>query len=391
MKWGRILGITVVASAAVSLGIVVWKSNRYPRTDDATVRANLIEIAPEVQGRLVQLPVRDNEYVKKGDLLYEIDPRSYEYALEIAESDQAELEQQIADQLRRIAAETSASEVAKAEAQRSDTSVKTAGSVVSVSAASVARAEATVEAATSRLELAKDDLARVAPLLLKEYVTVQEVDATDTALRVAQGSYDEALAALDQAKQEKRASLLRKEESSAASTAAQARLRQALHDVNTTTLRTLESERPGRAARVEEARVNLERTRVVAPFDAYVTNMNVSVGAYAHVGTAVFTLIDTRVWYVLANYREGKLPHIPIGAKVDVYLLSHPDRRFDGVVESIGFGVFPADGEVASGLPDITRTLNWVHLSARFPVRIRVLNPDPVLMRIGETAVSTVR
>src|ERR1700677_5018052 len=115
MKWGRILGITVVASAAISLAVVVWKSNRYPRTDDATVRANLIEIAPEVEGRLVQLPVRDNEYVKKGDLLYEIDPRSYKYALEIAESEQAELEQQIADQLRRIAAETSASELAKAE------------------------------------------------------------------------------------------------------------------------------------------------------------------------------------------------------------------------------------------------------------------------------------
>ena len=391
MKWGRIIGVTVPLSSAVALCVVVFQTNRNPRTDDATVRANLIEIAPEVEGRLVKLPVRDNAYVKKGDLLYEIDPRPYEYALQIAESEQAVLEQQILDQERRIAAETSATEVAGAEARRSDTSVRTAGSVINVSTANVERAEAALEAAKGRLELAKNDLARVAPLLLRQYVTVQEVDEAGTAVRVAQGSYDEALATLEQARQEERASLLRKEESTAQASAAQAKFRQTLHDVDTTTLKTLESERPGRAARVENARLNLEWTRVVAPFDAYVTNMNISVGAYAHVGTPVFTLIDTRVWYVLANYREGKLPHIPIGAKVDVYLLSHPDRRFDGVVESIGFGVFPEDGNVNQGLPDITRTLNWVHLSARFPVRVRILNPDPVLLRIGETAVTTVR
>jgi multidrug efflux system membrane fusion protein len=153
---------------------------------------------------------------------------------------------------------------------------------------------------------------------------------------------------------------------------------------------TLESERPARAAKVDSARLDLERTRVVAPFNAYVTNMNISVGAYARPGTPLFTLIDTRTWYVIANYRESKLKNIHIGQHVDLFLMEHPDRHFDGVVESIGYGVFPEDGSVAEGLPNIERTLNWVHLSSRFPVRIRVTNPDPEMFRIGATAVTVV-
>jgi multidrug efflux system membrane fusion protein len=94
---------------------------------------------------------------------------------------------------------------------------------------------------------------------------------------------------------------------------------------------------------------------------------------------------------VIANYRESKLKNINIGDPVDVYLLGHPDRRFKGKVESIGYGVFPEDGQVAAGLPQIERTLNWVHLSSRFPVRIRVNDPDPKLFRMGSTAVTVVR
>ena len=130
---------------------------------------------------------------------------------------------------------------------------------------------------------------------------------------------------------------------------------------------------------------------MVAPFDAWVTNLNISEGAYARAGVSVFTLIDTRNWYVIANYRESNLGNIRNGMHVDVYLMGHPDRRFNGVVESTGFGVFPEDGRVSGGLPDIQRTLNWVHLSARFPVRVHVQDPDPTLFRIGATAVTVVK
>jgi multidrug efflux system membrane fusion protein len=138
----------------------------------------------------------------------------------------------------------------------------------------------------------------------------------------------------------------------------------------------------------------LDNCRVYAPFDAFVTNLTISAGKYAHVGQQVFTLIDARTWWALANFREGQLRHIAPGMRADVYITSRPDRRFTGVVESAGFGVTPDPdviGKLTPDLPDVQRTLNWVHLAARYPVRVRVENPPPDLMRIGETAVVTIR
>jgi multidrug efflux system membrane fusion protein len=386
---GRWIGIGAVIAAVLSLLLVIFETNRHPRTDDASVRANFIEIAPEVSGKLVQLPVKDNAYVKKGDLLFVIDPRPYEYALQQALSDQEALEQQIVDAKRRIAAQNSAAEAAVADVHNTRTGIKTAGSSVDVAKATVSRAQATVAASDAQLKLATNNLHRIEPLLQKQYVTVEQIDQANTAVRVAQGNYDEAQAALVQAQAQQMQAILHQEQADAVASESQAKLGQAIHTIDT--IETLKSERPGKAARVDSARLDLERCRVVSPFDAYVTNLNISVGAYAHPGSAMFTLIDTRVWYVIANYRESKLKNIHIGTHVDVYLMGHPDRKFSGLVESIGYGVFPEDGSVSEGLPNIERTLNWVHLSSRFPVRVRVQDPDPVLFRIGATAVTVVR
>jgi multidrug efflux system membrane fusion protein len=388
-RLGRWIGAGVVALSILLLLIVILQTDLHPRTDDASVRANLIEIVPEVSGRLVQLPVKDNDFVKKGDLLFAIDPRPYEYALKQALSDQEALEQQIIDEKRRIAAEHSAVEAAQAGVHNTRTGIKTAGSSVDVAKANVSRAKAAAVAAEAQLRFATNDLNRIEPLLQKQYVTVEQVDQSRTAVRVAQGNYDESEAALTQAQAEETQAVLRQQEADALAAESQAKLGQAIHTVDT--VDTLMSERPAKAAKVDSARLDLERCRVVAPFDAYVTNMNISVGEYAHPGGPLFTLIDNRTWWVIANYRESKIKNIRIGSKVDVYLLGHPDRRFNGVVESIGYGVFPEDGKVAEGLPDIERTLNWVHLSSRFQVRIRVQDPDPVLFRIGATAVTVVR
>jgi multidrug efflux system membrane fusion protein len=388
-RLGRIIGIGTIAGAALLLLIVIFQTDLYPRTDDASVRANYIGIAPEVSGKLVQLPVKDNAFVKKGELLFEIDPRPYQYALQQALADRESLEQQIIDEKRRIAAQHSAVEAAQAGVHNSTTGIKTAGSNIDVAKAAVTRAQAAATAAEAQLKLATNNLNRIEPLLKKQYVTVEQVDQTRTALSAAQGTYDEAEAALLQAQAQQAQSVLREQEANSLAAESQAKLGQAIHTVDT--LDTLQSQRPARAAKVDSARLDLERCRVVSPFDAYVTNMDISEGAYAHPGTPMFTLIDTRTWYVIANYRESKLKTIKLGAHVDVYLMGHPDRRFNGIVDSIGYGVFPEDGKVAGGLPDIDRTLNWVHLSSRFPVRIRVENPDSALFRIGSTAVTVVR
>lgn len=388
-RLGHWIGIIVVTGAILTLLLVVLQTDLHPRTDDASARANFIEIAPEVSGRLVQLPVRDNAFVKKGELLFTIDSRPYEYALQQALSDQAALEQQIVDAERRIAAQKSAVQAASASADNSRTGIKTAGSNVDAAKATVSRSQAAVAAADAQLKLATNNLHRIEPLLQKQYVTVEQVDQANTAVRVAQGNYDEAKAALAQAQAQQAQSVLHQMEADDLAVESQAKLGQAIHTVDT--LDTLMSQRPGKAAKVDSARLDLERCRVVAPFDAYVTNMNISEGAYAHSGSPMFTLIDTRTWWVVANYRESKVKNIRIGSPVDVYLMGHPDRKYRGVVESIGYGVFPEDGRVAAGLPEIERTLNWVHLSTRFPVRVRVEDPDPAEFRIGATAVTVVR
>jgi multidrug efflux system membrane fusion protein len=389
-KWvGRLIGLAVFVGAIVMLVLVVQQTNQYPRTDDANVRANFIEIAPEVNGHLVQLAVKDNSFAKRGDVLFAIDPRPYEYALKQALSDQESLEQQIIDYKRRIASEGSAVEAAKATVDRSSTGVKTAVTSVEAAKAAVARARSANANAEAQLGLATNNLHRIEPLLTKQYVTVEQVDQVRTAMTVAQGNSDEAKAALAAAEAQQASAEFRQQEADTVVTESQARLGQAVHNVDT--LDTLMSQRPARLARVLQARLDLERCYVVAPFDAWVTNLNFSEGAYARAGVSILTLIDTRNWYVIANYRESKLKAIRKGQHVDVYLMGHPDRKFNGVVESTGFGVFPEDGGVSGGLPNIQRTLNWVHLSARFPVRVRVQDPDPNIFRIGATAVTVVR
>jgi multidrug efflux system membrane fusion protein len=388
-RLGRWIGIGVAVAAIIVLGIVVLQVDHHPRTDDASVRANFIQLAPEVSGRLVELPVKDNAFVKQGDTLFVIDPRPYEYALQQALSDQEALEQQIIDARRHIAAQSSAAEAARAGLSSSRTGVQTAGSGIDVSAAAITRAQAAVVAAEAQLKLATNDLHRIEPLLKQQYVTVEQVDQANTAVRVAQGNYDAAQAALVQAQATHQQASFSKMQAASVASEQEARLGQAIHTIDT--VDTLVSQRPAKAARVDSARLDLERTRVVAPFNAYVTNLNISVGEYARPGAPLFTLIDTRTWYVIANYRESKLKNIHLGQHVDLYLMGHPDHRFNGTVESIGYGVFPEDGGVAQGLPNIDRTLNWVHLSSRFPVRIRVQDPDPDMFRIGATAVTVVR
>src|SRR6516164_7797510 len=263
---GQWMKIIAIAGAVLSLLTAILITDYHPRTDDASVRANFIEITAEVNGKLVALPVKDNAFVKKGDLLFEIDPRPYEYALQQALSDQEALEQQIIDAKRKIASEKSAVEAANAAELNLKTGIKTAGSGVDVASASVNRAKANVAAAEAQLTYATNNLHRVQPLLEKQYVTVDQVDLANTAVQTAQGNYDQSLAALREAEAQHEQSVLRRVEADAAATESRARVGVAIHNVDT--LDTLMSQRPGRASRVDQARLDLERCRVVAPFDA---------------------------------------------------------------------------------------------------------------------------
>ena len=106
-------------------------------------------------------------------------------------------------------------------------------------------------------------------------------------------------------------------------------------------------------------------------------------------GVEVFTLVDTSTWYVIANFRETQLRHIPPDAPVDLYLQSRPGRRFRGTVVGLGWAVLPENGTSVMGLPRVERSLDWIRLAARFPVRIKVEDPDDSF-RLGASAIATV-
>src|ERR1700724_3608625 len=153
-RLGRIVSICIIAGALITGVLLIGMTNRYPRTDDAEVFANYIGIAPQVDGPITRLAVQDNAFIKQGNLLFEIDPRPYEYALQKARSDLSTLEGQIVDQRRTIASQVSA----------------------------VGAARANIDGANAELLYTTNNYHRIEPLLAKQFVTVDQVDLASTAV-----------------------------------------------------------------------------------------------------------------------------------------------------------------------------------------------------------------
>ena len=389
---GRILSILIVTGAIISGLVVVYRADHNPRTDDSEILANFIGIAPQVEGPLVRLNVHDNQFVKKGELLFEIDERPYRYTLQKAISDQATLEGQISDEGRRIAAQVSAISVAAANIHSTEADVNRWEATIEQAQADVASAEQGVSRARAEWTYASNNLHRVEPLLVKQFVTFDQVDRARTSEVTQAQSLKQAESQLQQAQAALRSTIAQEERSKAVLTQSKAQHEQAQNAV--TTLEPLVNQRGAKASAIETARYNLNNCRVYAPFDARVTNLTISEGAYAHTGQQVFTLIDARTWWAVANFREGQLQNIRPGMPADVYVMSKPNLRFSGVVDSIGFGVTPDEdviGKLQTGLPDVQRTLNWVRLASRYPVRVRVENPPSDLFRVSESAVVVIR
>ncbi len=324
---GRIIGLAIVA-AAIAVGLYVLRLYYiYPRTDDAYVRANVVGVAPHVSGPIVELPIRDNQHVAKGALLFVVDPRPYQAALE------------------------------RAQANLDLTDLQIKGLEDAIRSAAARQRQLEADAAYD-----KQYLGRIAPLLARHFVTANDVFNAQSRLAAAQ-------AAVESARNEVRR--------------AQNQLGQ-YGDIN--------ARRKAAEAALYNAKLNVEYCYVRAPFDAFVTNLNIAVGQYANEGRQVVSLVDNRVWYVIANFRENFLAHIRPGMRVEVYLLSYPSRRFYGRVEETGWALYQDNGATIAGLPRVEQTLNWVRLSQRFPVRIVLDGRDPQRpFRMGQTAVVTVQ
>jgi membrane fusion protein, multidrug efflux system len=317
---------------AIVLGIVViWRADTEPRTDDAYVYADTINVVPEVSGRIVTLAVHDNQRVHKGDLLFELDRRPFQDALDKARASLVQLDEQIMLMQRSVNAQ-----------------------VLNASAA-----RANVERVRSAAKQAADTLQRMEPLVKQGYVSADELDRARTSARSTAAEFASAE--------------LQAREAAAAISGVEA----------------LQAQRAVVEAEIASAELNLEYATVRAAFDGVVVSLRTTRGQFASASSPVFTLIDTTHWYVVANLRETELAKVQPGAQATVYLMSNTSRHFQGKVDSVGFGVSPEDGgSFAQGLPQVQRSLNWVHVSQRFPVKILVTAPDPGLFRIGTSAVA---
>jgi len=405
---GRLLGALIIAGAAVAVIVTLLQWEIRPQTDDATVRANFVGIAPQVSGHIVELRVRDNQLVQEGELLFVVDPRPYEIALARARANLALTRKEVEGL--RNGLSTAEAGVAKASAQldasaadivRRETDPVAADAEIARLQAQRAASEAALYRAKSDLKYAEDYLARVEQLLPEKFITEDKVEDARTkrvsAAMAAEQARTSVLAidaALDEARAKKRAAVATLTATRAQHVATEAALRQSKSDrakaedsigqLANTNARIAAAE-----AAVHSAELDLEYTRVRAPFSGRVVNLNISPGAFARAGTEVFTLVDTGNWYVMANFRETQLRHIPAGAPVDLYLQSQPSRRFRGTVVGLGWAVLPENGTSVNGLPRVERSLDWIRLAARFPVRIKVEDPDDSF-RIGASAVATV-
>lgn len=299
----------------------------YPQTDDAYVRADTVGIAPHTSGPITDLPIRDNQHVKKGDLLFIVDPRPY----------QAELD----------------SAVATVEL----TNLQIGALDNSISAAKERQAQLEADRVYDQ-----QYLDRITPLLSENFVTANDVSRARSKLVAARAAVESAKSEVARATNE-----LGK-----------------YGDIN--------ARRKAAEAAAYKARLNVEYCYVKAPFDGYVTNLNIAVGQYANEGKQVVSLVDDRNWYVLANFRETFLSRIKPGMYAEVFLLGYPNVRFRGRVEGVGWALFQDNGASVEGLPRVEPTLNWVRLVQRFPVRVTLENRDARYpFRMGETAVVTIK
>lgn len=408
---GRTLGVLIVVGAAVT-SVYVYRLNFvHPRTDDAAVRANIVGIAPHVAGPIVELNVVDNQSVKAGDLLFVVDPRPYQARLERLKAELALTIKEVDAQRSAIAA--AAAEVGRREAGLSAASAELARRETEPPAAEdgIARAEAeraaaaaTVERLEAELAYADDYLRRVEPLLAREFVTADRVSDARSKRNVAAAAVTEAQrrvhaaeAAVREARTRRPAAAAAVQQASAAQQQAARGIDQARHDQARAQdllaqIGPVNARQQAAEAAVRSAELDVGYCWVRAPFNAYVTNLNIAVGEYARQGQQVFALVDNRAWYVLANFRETYMSSIKPGMEAEVYLLSYPGRPFRGVVQGIGWANHPDDGATVGVLPEVPRTLNWVRLASRFPVRILLEDRDPDRpFRMSTSAVVTIR
>ncbi len=349
--------IKLLLSGAIILaavGVFGWKYWDYvtnPWTRDGQVRAQVIQITPRVSGPIVELPIKDNQLVKAGDLLFQIDPRTFRASLDQARADLDNKRDDIDSLEEQV-------EAAKASVSQYEAQVKEAGSSIKKSDANLADAKAT--------------FGRISRLVDKGAASELQRDSTEAKYKVA-------LAELEQSDQQLVGA-------TAALLQSKADLAKARADLGAPG----EDNAQLRAAKaaVEQAALNLEFTQVRAPVTGYVTNLNLRLGSQAVANQPALALVDVNSYWVHGFFKETLVEDIREGDRAIVTLMSYPDKPLEGRVDSLGWGIAQQDGSTGSDLlPNISPTFEWIRLAQRVPVRIHLVEvPEGVELRVGTTA-----
>jgi len=335
-KWVLLLIVLVAAAGAATH----WYLTRDEvSTDDAYTDGRAITVAPQVAGTVVALHVTDNQRVKAGDLLLEVDPRAYAAARDQAQGALQVAEAQLANARINL------------EWAKQDYPAKLAAAQASLAAARAGRFKAEADARRQR------DLP-------KQATTQQEIDTANAALRTADAQVDQAQAAVQQA------DLVPQYVGQA-----EAQVRQ------------LEAQVALARAQLDQAMLNLSWTRITAPQDGWITKRNIEQGNYVQAGQSVLSIVTPDIW-ITANFKESQLDRMRPGEKVDISIDAYGHLKLVGHVDSIQLG----SGSRFTAFPPENATGNFVKIVQRVPVKILIdSGMDPNLpLPLGLSVVPTV-
>ncbi len=293
-----------------------------PFTTDAYVQTFVVPVAPRVEGQVIEVNVSQGSTVKKGDPLFRLDPRPYQFAV---------------DRM------TASLALAQTDIRSLEAQLESGKAVITQRQADVDLAQATFD--------------RISTLTDDSFATLQQRDQAEDTLKS-----DRAL--LQQAKADVRD--------------LQTQLDSMVGDEHSQVAQA--------RAQLQNAKFALEQTTIHASVDGVIDNLQLQVGKYVDVGDEVMTLIDTNQWWIVANFPENALSVIRPGQKVKLSYFMYPGQIMDGEVSSIGSGVYQGQGLVSGQLPDVANPSAWITRSQRFQVRIAPELQDDRPLRVGATA-----
>src|SRR5260370_35129208 len=332
------MGPSLITLTAVALaGLLGWATwDVYmgaPWTRDATVRAYVVAMAPEVAGRIVELHVVDNKYVRKGDLLLVIDPTNFRIAVSQSE----------------------------AAVQQAQANVQNIDAQMNVQQAQINASEAQLQLGRAAVVFAQQQAGRSQKLAKDGWGTVQNAQQFTSQLNQQEATVRSAQENLNQTRRQVKT--LKAQRLSAEAGLAQAK------------------------AQLNQSQVNLERTRILAPVDGYVTNLLAQLGDYVNVGVNTISLVDADSFWVDGYFEETNLAPIRVGDSVQIKLMGH-NQIVLGHVDSVARAINVANAQPNSqGVATVNPIFTWVRLAQRIPVRVHIDEvPPDVVLAAGMTA-----